>query len=594
LSDRKVSSCFKWEIIETRIVRGVPSHISKVLGEAQIPTDGGPIALASLALATHLDTYRGDPIDGEVTGRKVLARKLDMSPALLSEVLAGKHGPFRLFELAVDAERYRLAQHGSVTGLCREVHLLKRPAPSISGGWWPRMRSGVVESIQSGGLSVGWTVAVATAFCDYYQEVLDRPPNDSDNSLDKDDQVAVDYLIPELALLSTGPFGVGRESIHLLSRLVPIRPRVVAEFVQSDPLSSLGIRAFDRSIRFQNPNHDLWQAFNDATATPPELLAIKVYWLRALRRVVIRGTQRENLVPRWVVGQLEIALQGGRAYLGATESERRYALFCLAEITRSEREWSAILRKHSDEVDLVVMKPICDEIRAAGLNPGDTYDFTPARGWQLPNSAVEILDPMRVKEGGWSQKNIWRGIKPATTKLLISHLVDTLASPNAIRQRTSTDLLRSTSYRTRQAVVRTLDDLYSLEAVANGSDLCFLERCIRTIGAMGVEESVEIIENRLKKTLPRELVGASIIASGDLAFRYPESSVGLMSWVDDRVSKSDSALLSVLGIRAATSFGRDPVTFFRRLPESESLAVQGALSWSRAVSARRDSQWLAV
>ena len=541
-------------------------------------------AVVGLALTAHLDAFVGT---SKQTGRQALqvAMGLD-NPARVTELLKPEAAPERLLELAVVTERIGLVPHGEVTGIARQIRLTPFPMPTVSGVWWPRLRDAKGLAHGSDELrSVIDVLVCAESFCDYYQELIAKPPNSLRDAVSQVDLKSLDALLRALCRFAVGPYGAAQEAHHLVSRMATLAPAIVAEEVGRNAVSTQLIRSLDSAIRHYHVNANLWRRFSDVLANPPDLLASKIYWLRGLRRLLItdRTRRAERDTRRWAMEQLKIALRGEGAYEDSGATDRRFALWCLAELVENDGEWAHVetyAARDSTTADLI---PTCRSFRRSPRTGYDGFAYTPESGWERPRSMVEVLDVARSKTNAWSARATWL-IRPTTRSRLVGYLADALLAPSAIRQRAATDLLRGSGSKVRTAVSATVSDLIERERVAAEPRVHVLERCFRVLGSMGQESSIEVVERLLRDTdLDPSVLTAAISASGDLAYRHARRSIGMMAWVNDAMTRSSSRTRAIVGIRAATAFGRDPNQFYAVIPAAEDPSVLRCLAWARSV-----------
>jgi len=430
------------------------------------------------------------------------------------------------------------------------------------------------------------TISRAESFCDYYHDLIAKPPNKLRESIGETDRRSLDVVLRSLCRFAVGPYGAAEAAYRLIARMATLAPEVLSEEVSRNAISTQLVRSLESAVRQYHVNARLWRTFSELLVKPPDLLISKIYWLPALRRLLIADRKRrvESDLRRWPIEQLKIALRGEGSYENSSATDRRFALWCLAELVENDGEWAQIESNTENDPMMADLIETCRQFRLSPRIGFEGFSFTPRSGWSRPRSMVEILDAGRSRSRSWSVRELWRSIRPPARERLVGFLEDALLAPNFVRQRAATHLLRASGDTVRTAVSVTVSQLVDLERTAGEPRVDVLERCFRVIGAMGQESSIPVVERFIRERDSDPLVmSAAIGAAGDLAYRHPRKAVGMMAWVNDAISTSTTRTRAIIGIRASTAFGKDPRSFFEFIPENGDPSIVRCLDWSHEV-----------
>lgn len=543
-------------------------------------------SVVGIALAAHLDVCRQTPGG---TGRQLLQQVMELSSSSrVTDILKGKEPPERQLEMAYIAEREGLIPHGEVTGLASQLRLAASARPTVGASWWPRLRdvNGLAKTDGSGLRSAVDVLICAEAFCDYYKAALNHPRNRSRSTLSGSDSDAFDSLVRKLCDLAIGPYGVDSEAVRLLTRMVVLAPEVIAEEIGSHPVATQLIRVLESSVRHLPPNHSMWQTFSKTLDRPPEILVDKHFWLRGLRRHALVARKRRGDQPHsWAIEQLRLAMVGERAYVDSTPSERRYALWCLAELVQDEQTWASMTSEVMDHRDLAGLLPVCVEFRERVPQGGASgFAFTPAKGWPMPAAAKDALDLQSLDTKKWKHRELWKPIRPGTSRRLVNFLMDALCAPSAVRQQAAVDLLVCSGERVRAAATDTLGLVEPSQLDDGSHSGAFLERLHVVRGLLGERASIKALEGVLGEPSASAVeVEACLNAARHLVVRHPSSSAGLVGWVRDVVDRSPTRHRCVAGVRAYAAHGHKAEALVEAIPLADDHQVGLCQSWALKV-----------
>jgi hypothetical protein len=436
-------------------------------------------------------------------------------------------------------------------------------------------------------------VLAAEAFSVHFHRILAHPPNRPESpgsGLDPRDLLAGEQLTRSLCWLGSGPFGIGHDAVRLVAELAPLYPDAVVETVAQGGPSAQMIRALDSSLRHSPTNAHVRRVIHDLLASPPERIFRRVPWIRALRGMrrsdfLLDEHQRPSRT--WLYDQLRFAMSGELGYVGARAHERRYALWCLAELTNDDSRWKKIATSASEDPALDDLILDAEQLRAA-LKPGrqpDSFLFTPKDGWRLPTALAdvdEILDPRRARTANWSQADSWSWMRPSTREPIVALLRDALLGPCAIRQRSAIDGLRSSSALARESATVSVGAVMS-SIGSNPSRADILERCLIALGSLGQRRSIRIVEDVVQSTKSDQILAQAIVTAGDLVHVYPRDCVGLTAWVQAQSSRTESPEVAAAGAHFAVIARRDASSFVPDGLKSRP-GVAEVLAWAARVA----------
>lgn len=561
------------------------------------PFDGHqPAANVRFAIDAHIQVHRMRTNSGAAP-REPLKAEYGIKDSAFSDRI---RKPSELGGMAQDVERLGFAEAGTVTRLARQMNLLKDQW-TVDASWWPRLRDqyGVgTEAWAPTTVNPPTVLVVAEAFGAYHQHLLQRPPNPGAvHSPSGRHVLAARQLLEELCWLATGPFGVAHDAHRLISLLAPLSPATVIDFISEGVVTTQVIRALDRSLRTATWNSNAKQLYLDLLSQRPEEER-KIYrrtnWIRALRRarLVSRGSNEQERA--WVLKGLHKAMLGEGSYGGARATDRRYAFWCLAELTRDGPLWARVLQDAAADDEVRGLLDYVDGLRAY-VGPGpvrrDAFGFTPQDDWSGPylrHGLRELLHHDAVRDRGYVGKAWWAwasSARPSLRVRAVARLRDALFNPDVIRQRTAIDVFRAAGPEVAESVSRTL--VAVLEVIDDqGKFPQFVrERCLTYLGMMGRRSALRPVQDALEVTKDATLVQA-IATAGDLAYRHPAESPGLQGWVRQKVLDNAADEDVVLaGIVATVASGKHPRVELRDALDRRTEAVESALAWADRVRA---------
>lgn len=562
-----------------------------------------PDFVVRFAIESHLDAQtQAQRGAGDRTGRQLLGDALGLDSRGTS-VLLSTNSRLKLWEASKALEVSRLAPLRSVTRLALQVRLPPAqgglpsgyPTPywSIGESWWPSIRdaSHLGDDDAPRFRSAADVVLAAEAFGSHYAHLVQQPPNNPlGGALAPREMEACSQLLAKLCWLGSGPFGVAHDALRLVAALAPLNPEIVVDSVGLGGPRSQMVRALDRSLRHSQGNAHIRHAVNDLLASPPEKIFRRVYWLRALRGVRLHDFQNgdgDRPLRNWVYEQLRFAVRGELGYRGARLTDRRYALWCLAELEADEADWQRDRLIATEDDGLSDLLPLCEELRQHIARTGvrDAFLFTPPRGWPViacSKTVAERLDATFTDSSRWSQAETWRWMRPQTRSSAIRYLRDALLAPCAVRQRAATDVLRSCSALTQESASITVGEILQEEWASTAPSSALIERCLVVLGTLHRRRSIRLVEDVVQTASTDEILGQAISVAGDLAHANPADSVGLMAWTQARAAKSSDEEVAIAAIHAAVAYRQEPRGYVGERAADRN-AVQLMLRWADEV-----------
>jgi hypothetical protein len=543
------------------------------------------------AVEAHLEAYRTREKSG-ITGRMALMRELRIAESTLSDYLTKAE---YLPHTVQDVERLGFAPAGSVTRLAERVGLTEGPRWTVAASWWPRLRHEYRLGTDSWARDMNppTVLLAAEAFGAHYQHLLERPPNPAaTHSPDGPHLAAARQLLGELCWLASGPFGVAHEAQRLISLLAPLSPEDVTRAIARNVVTTQVIRALDRSLRKAPGNSNLTQVYADLLARPPDKIYRRTNWIRALRQLKLQTTGGTGPSRKWIIDQLVFALKGERAYNGARATDRRYAFWCLAELTSDGALWSEVLQHAAEDDEVAGLLAEAEGLRAyVGRTPPrrNAFGYAPPTHWSatyLRDGLDDLLHPDAVRANRWAGKPWWDWAASSRTRFkerAIALLRDALFNPDVIRQRSAIDTFRAAGPEVTESVSRTLVEVLRVLDVTSAFPQFVRERSLAYLGMLGSSTALPAVESALRVSADATVVQA-IATAGDLAHLHPRDSVGLQAWVWEKVvEKATDEDVVLAGIVASVASRRDPKTTLAGALTQPTEAVSSALAWAEEV-----------
>ncbi len=527
-----------------------------------------------------------------MTGRQALARSKGISLARLSTMATGTSD--KLAELANEIEELGFAKPATLTRLAEQLHM----GPdrwAIAQRWWPEIREfhglGSVPRFAQ----PTQVILAAEAFAAFYQHVIGSTPVFTPRVINERDALAAAQLLDLLSRLACGPYGVEHDALRMLAKLSPVDPGRVMGFARRGGRWSEVVRALDRASMGGKRN---WKSRNDMAtllANPPTWLFRQTYWLRAIRGSrLLEFEAGEGLAgaKEWITRQMEIAMCAEQSYAGSDLPTRRFALWCAAELTLDDSRWRRVASTAAGDPGLAPVLPVAEAMRAhldsIPLRNRNAFSFTPAGGWPLDRSPVDVreaLDPTLIESGQWSQFRTWKWARPQTRREAIHLLRDAVASPCTLRYRSACDALRAAGPLTRESAVATVIDVFEAEQAATVPDPAVMQRCLRVFGQLDSPRAIDTVEDVVRRASDHEVLFDALLTAGDLALSHPADSVGLIAWVGSRTARLPAdERLAIGGIYAQVSFRSAPQDW-PVIAAPDTPAVQSMSEWGREVLA---------
>ncbi len=556
-----------------------------------------PASVVRFAIESHLQAHKLRSGDGS-SGRRVVQQALSIGDSAMTERLQSRD---RLPHVAAVVEELGLAPHGLVTRLVGQVGLAGRPAWTVGPSWWPKLRN--VHSLgteSSPNFSSPVQVLLAAeAFAAHHVRLLAHPPNSTPRAQDESYKIACNQLLSQLCWLASGPFGVAHEAQRLISHLAPLAQEVVTDFIRGGVVTTQVIRALDRSLRQATWNSRMRQEYYNLLATPPARIYRRTNWLRALRRLQVtdfRNSESFAKPPKsraWLGNQLLIAMKSERAYSGARATDRRYAFWCLAELTLNDSElWEETRRTAEADLEVAPLLERAGELRRylgqVPVSSRDAFDFYPTIEWSteyLGTGLHKMLRSDGVTSNRWPFKQIWSWSRAPLRDKAIALLPDALFNPDVIRQRSAIDAFRAAGAEVRESISQTIVGVMSLLDELDNSPAFLRERCLAFLGMLGSASAVPAVERALRSNRVETLAQA-VSTAGDLAHLHPEESYGLMGWTLAEVSKhADDEDVMLAAVQAVVARGWDPRARLEGVLREPSEVISSALMWADRVLA---------
>jgi hypothetical protein len=530
-------------------------------------------SLVRLALVSHLDAHRRP--DGS-TGRKTLARWLQVSEPTITERLKGK--PAVLLSLVYDAARLGLAPDAQLSDLARRVGVDDDPhswASRVDPRLWHALRDATGLGPSSTPnfrapvdvlLAAGALVASHPRFTSREANLPELPP---------DDLLAAHALTEPLCRIASGPFGFSAEASSALAVLAPFTFSTIRTFLSSSPVGTNVVRAIDHALRTGPFGSAFAQAAQQLIANPPVLLFRNALWMRAVRRVMwidrMRGVDR---VKWWALEQARRGARGDGAYAWSGPVERRYALWVQAEYTAldDERAWDAVRaagRSFGEHFAADLEQAYVTLTRArAEHRPADLFFFRPSSGWTPPASIAgqlaRLLGEHRSR-GAVADKDRGRfGLRSAADIAAVRELIaEALLSPCTIRHRTAVDTLKACSARVRDDATRVVAELLDASTSDGGpveEELVpFVERCVHLLGALCSDAAVDPVIALLRRPgLPPPVLKVAILTSGDLAHAHDAHADTLIALACSVARRDGGDPCIAAAVHACVGVGEDP------------------------------------
>jgi len=562
----------------------------------RLPFDGHqPAEAVRFAIEAHMQAHRART-DSGASSRAAFMAELGIKDSAFSQRI-GK--PSQLGGLAQDVERLGFAEAGTVTRLAEQVGLLEDHW-TVAASWWPRLRDQYrvgTEAWEPTTVNPPTVLILAEAYGAYHQHLLQRPPNPAaTHSPGGRHLVAARQLLEELCWLATGPFGVAHDAHRLISLLAPLSPGIVTSFISEGVVTTQVIRALDRSLRTARWNSNAKQTYYDLLSQRP--MEQKIYrrtnWIRALRRLrlVSRGSNEQQRA--WVLKGLRMALLGEGAYSGARATDRRYAFWCLAELTPDGSLWDEVFQYAAKDDEVRGLIDYVDGLRAyvGATSPRrDAFGYTPQDDWSAPylrDGLRELLHRDAVRANRYEGKAWWGWASSSRTGVRLRAVAlvrDALFNPDVIRQRTAIDIFRAAGPEVAESVSQTLVAVLKVVDSQGSFPQFVRERCLAYLGMMGRRSALGPVEAALKSTSDATIVQA-IATAGDLSYRHPGDSVGLQAWAWQKVlDNADDEDVILAGIVASVASGKHPRATIADALHRHAGPVDSALAWADRVHA---------
>ena len=509
--------------------------------------------LTRFALRSQLDQYN----QGGVKGRDAFRRAMNLSEAAATERLQERPA-----DSALDCERLGLIPADVVSSFAVRQHqfpgILFRPR--MSGSWWPD----VVRSFGVTGTTEHHAVLAAESFIAARPEVFvaNRP-------LGGDDLDIATALASSLASVICRPTTRSVECLDLLSLLAPYTLPTVLEIAESHPFGPKLVRALDRALRNDRTNlkfRDMLHQFlrNPGGIDRNRVLSRRRYWIRAVRRVLWFDAQRQMPVKskRWATEQLVIAVRRERSYAWATEGDRRYAFWVLAEFTiDNEALWTDIVGEFGQDPAIQELAAPAEEGRAwlrQITSHRDLHSRRPVGGWSTTPGIAHIFQ----RHVEHDRAAAFRGLTRDRRRRAMSLLEEALLSPCDVRKRRAIDTLVAAGPAATEGAATVVNHLVHDLIGTDATPVYLLERTMHLLGKLPSRESITTLETVLRPTtnLPLTVVREAVWAAGGLCQRFPDDSHGLLAWLLPLVERANDAAVTTFAAHSLVAAGKHPTS----------------------------------